>query len=236
MKIFKNNRIRRLALVVGLLAVTFTAGFGYGDGSWGRGWNLIKKGDGSDGCVAIHNYGYGVALGLKADSNDALWCDGSASFEGQIVSTVAEGTEPLVVTSTTRCENLNSDTVDGFHVATGDPNDPQLARRWFFSIPGGGTTAHFSIPSGDVCTITIGVPGAPPEGVVFLHVVESYGWIAWNGQDATGAPITGSASLSTVTPIVSMAYDTVVLETPGDGSARLHVSSLGTPVNGNCIW
>jgi hypothetical protein len=36
---------------------------------------------------------------------------------GQVVSTVATGTAPLVVSSTTKVDNLNADTLDGYHAA-----------------------------------------------------------------------------------------------------------------------
>jgi hypothetical protein len=46
----------------------------------------------------------------------------TGSFSGQVTSTVASGTAPLVVTSTTKVDNLNADLLDGFN--TSELNEP----------------------------------------------------------------------------------------------------------------
>ena len=42
-------------------------------------------------------------------------CIGTATFNNQIISKVADGTAPLVVASTTKVDNLNADLLDGYH-------------------------------------------------------------------------------------------------------------------------
>lgn len=235
MKAINRKKVWCFVLVAGLVAISFTPGFSYVGNFLGKGWDYLVMGSGSEGCTVVYNSGDGVALGLRADNNDALWCNGSATFDGSIVSTVDEGAQPIDVASTTLCTNLNADTVDGYHVATNDPNQPQLCRRQFFSIPGGGTNTSFDIPAMTICTVSIGSPGTA-DGVAFLHILESHGSIVWNGQDGNGNPVVGNASLSSVTSLVTFAYDSVWLETPGDGSRRIIVRSLGSEVHGMCIW
>lgn len=53
-----------------------------------------------------------VGIGV-ASPTAKLDVSGTAKFSGQITSTVATGSSPLVVTSTTKVENLNSDLLDG---------------------------------------------------------------------------------------------------------------------------
>ncbi|MEI6053501.1 MAG: SprB repeat-containing protein, partial [Opitutaceae bacterium] len=43
---------------------------------------------------------------------------GNANVTGQLISTIATGTAPFVVTSTTKVANLNADTLDGYNTAT----------------------------------------------------------------------------------------------------------------------
>ena len=51
--------------------------------------------------------------------SSTLSVTGTGTFNSQIISNVADGTAPLVVTSTTKVANLNTDLLDGFHVNTG---------------------------------------------------------------------------------------------------------------------
>ena len=53
-------------------------------------------------------------LGVTGTSSLAAVTATTGSFSGQVTSTVAIGTAPFVVTSTTKVEKLNADTVDGF--------------------------------------------------------------------------------------------------------------------------
>ena len=67
---------------------------------------------GTDGALrvgSVHVTGAGTAV----DIDNNLNVDGSATIDGQITSNVADGTAPLVVTSTTKVVNLNADLLDG---------------------------------------------------------------------------------------------------------------------------
>jgi len=156
MRIRRNRKVLGALLALGLTAIVFTLGFSYGDGFFGRGWDYVRMGSGTDGVMGVYNSGNGVGLGVRADNNDAIWCNGSATFDGQIASTVATGTPPITVASSSPCPNLNADKVDGYHASSSNPADYQLARRWFWYIPPGGTSTTFKIPAYNVCTVTIG--------------------------------------------------------------------------------
>ena len=50
-------------------------------------------------------------------STGNLWVNGSVTA-AQFISTIATGTKPIQVTSTTLCDNLNADFIDGFHISS----------------------------------------------------------------------------------------------------------------------
>ena len=68
----------------------------------------IRIHDGADGNIEITPNGTGTVVVGKLSGS-------TASFSGQITSTLASGTAPLVVTSNTVVANLNSDFLDGQH-------------------------------------------------------------------------------------------------------------------------
>jgi len=92
---------------------------------------------------------------------------GSSTVQGtQLISTVATGTAPLTVTSTTLVTNLNADMVDGLHAAS-------------FAATTGGTgyiqnqtaspqTAGFNINGNGLIGGTLAVTGAVTSGGVYL--------------------------------------------------------------------
>lgn len=69
----------------------------------------------------------------KATLKAKILLDGSFSTVSQFVSTLATGTKPIDVTSTTVCTNLNSDMVDGKHVGTSGNTIPLNDSANFFS-------------------------------------------------------------------------------------------------------
>ena len=56
------------------------------------------------------NKGSGVSTG----SGSTLTVGGAIETDNRLISTVATGTSPLAVTSTTVCTNLNADLLDGY--------------------------------------------------------------------------------------------------------------------------
>ena len=92
---------------------------------------------------------------------------GSVTASGQLVSTVATGTAPLSVASTTLVPNLNADTVDGLHASAFQPvgSYATLGANTFAgtqTISSGDLALPDTASSGFVGVVTLG-------GVSFLH-------------------------------------------------------------------
>lgn len=51
---------------------------------------------------------------------------GVKTFSGQIISSLADGTKPFDVTSTTKCTNLNADKVDGYNINESGASDGEI--------------------------------------------------------------------------------------------------------------
>jgi hypothetical protein len=66
-----------------------------------------------------------VGIGTTAPGEE-LDVVGNVRASGQFISTVATGTAPLLVTSTTLCTNLNADMLDSLHA------DDFIAMSFFF--------------------------------------------------------------------------------------------------------
>jgi len=88
--------------------------------------NLLELSEGGSSKVVVTNDGK-MGVGTSTPTN-VLQVVGTVAATtatissnltaAQIISTVADGTSPLSVTSTTRVNNFNSDTVDGLHAAS----------------------------------------------------------------------------------------------------------------------
>jgi len=61
------------------------------------------------------NYGFYLPAVTGADTNYGFYSASNITTEDQFISSLAIGTAPLVVTSTTVCTNLNVGLVDGYH-------------------------------------------------------------------------------------------------------------------------
>lgn len=83
-----------------------------GIGNTAPGSRLVVKGVDATSAATALNVTNSADTSLLAVRNDGL-----ATFTGQISNTLAVGTAPLAVTSTTVCTNLNADTVDGQHAS-----------------------------------------------------------------------------------------------------------------------
>lgn len=59
----------------------------------------------------------GSTNGLKVAKGGVVTFEGTAGFSGSIISTLATGTKPLTIASTTLCDNLNADLLDGHEAA-----------------------------------------------------------------------------------------------------------------------
>ena len=72
----------------------------------------VSKNNGS-----TYIYGSNIYLNTGTDNKDKLviTSKGDVRYAGKLISTVANGTAPIEVTSNTACKNLNADMVDGYH-------------------------------------------------------------------------------------------------------------------------
>lgn len=72
----------------------------------------VSKNNGS-----TYIYGSNIYLNTGTDNRDKLviTSEGEIRYAGKLISTVANGTAPIEVTSNTACKNLNADLVDGYH-------------------------------------------------------------------------------------------------------------------------
>lgn len=72
----------------------------------------VSKNNGS-----TYIYGSNIYLNTGTDNRDKLiiTSEGEVRYAGKLISTVANGTAPIEVTSNTVCKNLNADLLDGYH-------------------------------------------------------------------------------------------------------------------------
>ena len=73
----------------------------------------VSKNNGS-----TYIYGSNIYLNTGTDNRDKLiiTSEGEIRYAGKLISTVANGTAPIEVTSKTTCKNLNADLLDGKHL------------------------------------------------------------------------------------------------------------------------
>jgi hypothetical protein len=75
----------------------------------------VSKNNGS-----TYIYGGNIYLNTGTDNRDKLviTSEGEVRYAGKLISTVANGTAPIEVTSNTVCKNLNADLLDGYQLVT----------------------------------------------------------------------------------------------------------------------
>ena len=85
----------------------------------GSNWNSVFNATTNIPSVQIKKQSLYVNAFINTNVNPDynFYVGGTAAFTGQITSTVAAGTKPFVITSTTLNNNLNADLLDGFHAA-----------------------------------------------------------------------------------------------------------------------
>lgn len=99
---------------------------------------LVKTSDASDPPIDTDQTGAGPLARFKSSGSAIV----TIANSGQIVSTVATGTAPLTIASTTKVANLNVDQVDGFDL-TG--NKSAFSISWFIADPSTFTVLDDSI-------------------------------------------------------------------------------------------
>jgi hypothetical protein len=118
------------------------------------GSNLILNVDDNDGAVV--KTGAQTAAGVKTFSDQASFTSGLTSAAA-LVSTLATGTAPLTIASTTKVTNLNADKVDGYDVSA-------YAGEESYTFPGGliikGGTANSTSDNEETFTFGTAFPNA----------------------------------------------------------------------------
>ena len=98
------------------------------------------------------------------------------SLTGQLTSTQADGTKPFVITSTTKCDNLNADLLDGYHSSSFEPTltkgNLSETTSSVLTITGG---TNAVIGSG--CTIQVKASSSSQNGYL-----SSTDWSTFNGK------------------------------------------------------
>ena len=81
--------------------------------------NLLLGADVSKNNGSTYIYGSNIYLNTGTDNRDKLiiTSEGEIRYTGKLISTVANGTAPIEVTSKTTCKNLNADLLDGKHLS-----------------------------------------------------------------------------------------------------------------------
>lgn len=139
----------------------------------------VSKNNGS-----TYIYGSNIYLNTGTDNRDKLTItsEGEIRYAGKLISTVANGTAPIEVTSKTTCKNLNADLLDGCQLVTvGDATGPHSV----VSRPSIGSDRRFwhigNLP-------TVSSTGNGESKVVF----NVYGLVNFGGTEEAYATITAS--------------------------------------------
>lgn len=111
---------------------------------------ILNVADG-DGCVM--KTGAQTIAGVKTFSDQPVLTGGLTSAAA-LVSTLATGTAPLTVASTTKVTNLNADTVDGYDVATYSGGESATIAGGLIIKGGVDTTITGDVISAATSTIT----------------------------------------------------------------------------------
>jgi hypothetical protein len=105
------------------------------------------------GLIKLAQYSGNVVLGSSTDDGvNKLQVTGPVSITGQLTSTLATGTAPLVIASTTLVPNLNADLHDGLQVATANTVSTVVARDASGNFAAGTITATLSGTATSVTT------------------------------------------------------------------------------------
>lgn len=146
--------------------------------------NLLLGGGVSKNNGSTYIYGSNIYLNTGIDNRDKLiiTSEGEIRYVGKLISTVANGTAPIEVTSKTTCKNLNADLLDGCQLVTvGDATGPHSV----VSRPSIGSDRRFwhigNLP-------TVSSIGNGESKVVF----NVYGLVNFGGTEEAYATITAS--------------------------------------------
>lgn len=161
---------------------------------------LVKSSDASDPPLELDQIGAGPLAEWKQNGTLKVSIENS----GQIDSTVATGTAPIDVDSTTVCPNLNADLVDGIegaNIAKLDTHKTAFSVSWFYPVlPGAVETVEsvgrWIVPTGQDITIT--------------EI-----WAVWAGGSDSGASNIFTIKRRNSSGVLQADVGTIDINTPG---------------------
>jgi hypothetical protein len=158
------------------------------------------------GVVKLAQYSGNVGIGDAAPAQK-LSVTGNIAATGQLTSTVATGTAPLTVASTTLVSNLNADLLDGLHSATANTVSTVVARDASGNFSAGTITAALTgNASGSAATFTsttqnsqfnsigVGVAASANAGQINASNVIASGYVTGYGGVGQLQAVSGSVS------------------------------------------
>lgn len=155
-----------------------------------RNWNLYMVG------TALNYIGGNLLLASTTDTGEKLQVTGTSKFTGQLTSTLAIGTAPFAVTSTTLVTNLNADLLDGKNTGTSGNTVPLLdgVNTWSgnqaFSAriaTGGSLLSTAQVRIGGNQTGSTFLYGVYNDGIIQSDVISGYIYNFTNAQTAAAA-------------------------------------------------
>jgi hypothetical protein len=180
----------------------------------------------------------------------------SVNVTGQLISTVATGTAPLAVTSTTKVTNLNADLLDGYNTSTNadantvsvrDTNGSIKANVFYGDVLGSSITVGDNISANTINTtslanvaqLTVGSTATfnKPEGSAPFIVVSTTQVTNLTAQFVTNGVYTTTTSLPNVTSVNSTTIpNSATLLTTGNIGSTVQaydndIASLANTIN-----
>jgi hypothetical protein len=130
---------------------------------------------------------------IQADGTLALtnnWDAGSFYIQAETLrSDVADGTPPLVVTSTTKVDNLNVDRLDGNHASAFQPYDSDLVAIAILDKTDGNfivaNGSAWVVESGATARTSLGVDAAGTDNSTNVTLAGSLDYLTLSGQEIT---------------------------------------------------
>lgn len=124
--------------------------------------------------------------GTVTENAGALAAITTLSMSGQLTNTLAIGTAPFAVTSTTVNTNLNADMLDGKHVGTSGNAVPLLDGANTWSGLNSYSAGIYISSTSEVNMLAIGNSYAAPKFWIFYDSTATYPKIKWNAANEVG--------------------------------------------------
>jgi hypothetical protein len=171
------------------------------------------------GLVKLAQYSGNVVIGSATDDGiNKFQLTGPATVTGQLTSTLATGTSPLIIASTTLVTNLNADLHDGLQTATANTASTVVARD-----------ASGNFAAGTITATLIGTASGVTTNANLTGPITSTGnATAIASQTGTGSTFAMSVSPTLTTPNIGVATGTSFNSITGLSSTSPVMDSAAT--------